>query len=223
MTVTPATTPACRRCGACCRLGGPALHADDLALAASGRLLPQHLVTLRRGDHVTDNVSGGVGPLAEELVKLATAAGSRACRFFAEPDVCAVHAHRPAECRALSCDAPERLEAMYRIQRLSRNDILAVLPDSGPLAELCAHHEAAVDLTLLAALLRRAAAGDEAARQEAARVGRLDAAFRELLPARAGVPPGAVPFYLGRPPSLALPGWRAILVPGGLYKRQPCA
>ena len=48
-------------------------------------------------------------------------------------------------------------------------------------------------------------------------------ALLPLLPARAGVPPGAVPFYLGRPPSLALPGWRAVLVPGGLYKRQPCA
>jgi len=222
MSASHAPTTACRRCGTCCRLGGPALHAADLPLLAAGRLTPVHLVTLRRGEYVADNVSGGVGPSPEELVKLAAADG-RACRFFAEPDACAIHDHRPAECRILFCDAPQALEAMYRRERLTRRDILAVLPGGGPLAELCAHHEAEVNLARLAALLRRAAAGDAAARQEALRIARLDAAFRELLPARAGVPPEAVGFYLGRPPALALPGWKTALCPGGLYKRGPCA
>lgn len=205
----------CRRCGTCCRLGGPALHREDLALWNAGLLPPEALFTLRRGDWVTDNVAGGQGPSPEELVKLAPGPDGRACRFFREPPACAIHAERPLECRLLSCRAPQALEAAYRLGRLTRFDLL---PPGSPLAELCAHHEAETDRIRLAALCERALAGDTAAKEEAARIVRLDAAFRELLPARAGVAREALPFYLGRPPRLALPACRAALAPADLYK-----
>jgi hypothetical protein len=186
MDATSADTPAaCRRCGRCCRLGGPALHAADLPLLRSGRLALADLVTLRRGEGVTDNVTGRVGPTPAELVKL--------------------------------CDAPEALAALYDKDRLTRADILA----PGPLAELCAHHEAETDLTRLAAVCRAAAAGDEAAREAARAALRFDAAMRELLPARLGVAPETLPFHLGRPLAQALPALRAAAAPAALYKRRP--
>jgi Fe-S-cluster containining protein len=210
----------CRRCGRCCRQGGPALHRIDLPLFRRGVLAPGHLLTLRRGEYVTDNVAGGIGPSPEELVKLQPGPDGRTCLFFREPAACAIHQDRPAECRVLYCDAPEALTAMYRNDRLSRSDILAA---ASPLAALCAHHETETSLPRLDALCRRAAGGDAAARDEVRRIVRFDAAFRDLLPERAGVSPETLLFYLGRPPTLALPACRAALAPDGLYKPSRCA
>ena len=214
----PAPEIACRRCGRCCRLGGPALHAADLPLVRDGRLGPARLVTLRRGQGVADNVAGGVGPSPGELVKVRPVPGGRACILYRDPPACAIHEASPAECRALFCDDPAPLTALYAVDRLTRADILD--PDGG-LAELCAHHEAETDLTRLAGLCRLAVAGDAAAREQALAAARFDAAFRELLPKRLGVDPAALPFYLGAPLAEALPILRAALLPDGLYKRRP--
>jgi len=215
---SPAPKIACRRCGRCCRLGGPALHAPDLPLIRDGRLGPTVLVTLRRGQGVADNVAGGVGPSPDELVKVRPVAGGRACILYRDPPACAIHEASPAECRALFCDDPRRLAALYAKDRLRRADILA--PGSG-LAELCAHHEAETDLTRLADLCRLAVAGDDAALEQIRAAARFDAAFRDLLPQRLGVDPAALPFYLGVPLPQALPILHAALIPGGLYKRRP--
>jgi len=212
----PQEPPVCRRCGHCCHLGGPALHREDLFLIETGILTPATLVTIRRGAFVTDNVAGGVGPTPEELVKIRPGDDGRTCVFFVAPDVCSIHQTRPAECRALSCQAPQALAAMYRLDRITRSDIL---PAASPLGELCAHHDAETDLLRLLALRRLAAAGDAAALAEATRMERFDAAFRELLPAKAGIPPLTLPFYLGGPPRLVLPRWHRPSQ-GGLYKRQ---
>lgn len=225
MDDTPAHTPAalsdtpaaCRRCGRCCRLGGPALHAADLPLLRAGRLTLADLVTLRRGEGVTDNVAGRIGPSPSELVKLRPAPGGRACLFYRDPPACAIHDASPLECRTLFCDAPQALAALYEKDRLTRADILA----PGPLAELCAHHDAETDLTRLAAVCRAAAAGDDAAREAARAALRFDAAMRELLPARLGVAPQTLPFHLGRPLAQALPALRAAAAPAALYKRRP--
>lgn len=218
----PTTPPSatCRRCGTCCRLGGPALHADDLPLFARGVLAPEHVLTLRRGEYVTDNVAGGVGPSADELLKVRPGPDGQSCLFFSAPDTCRIHHDQPVQCRVLFCDAPEALAAMYTRDRLTRRD---VIPAASALAELCAHHETETDLARLNALCRRAAGGDADAREEAARIVRFDAAFRDLLPKRAGIPREALLFYLGRPPELALPACRAALAAGGLYKATPWA
>ncbi len=209
----------CRRCGQCCRLGGPALHQADLPLVRNGTLAPGHLLTLRRGQPVTDNVAGGVAPSAEELVKLRPVPGGRACLFLRHPAACAVYASRPAECQALSCQAPAALADLYRRQRLTRADII---PAGSPLAELCAHHEAETDLVRLAALCRQAAVGHQAARAEVLRQLRFDAAFRDLLVERAGADPSSLDFYLGQPLAQVLPACRAVQS-AGLYNRPPSA
>ena len=213
-----AARPVCRRCGRCCRLGGPALHTADLPLILQGRLTPAELVTLRRGEGVTDNVAGTIGPSPAELVKVRPVPGGRACLLYRDPPACTIHETSPLECRSLFCDDPAALADLYATDRLTRADILA--PGS-VLADLCAHHEAETDLIRLTGLCRLAAAGDAEAREQAAARVRLDAALRELLPARLGIAPDTVPFYLGRPLTEALPALRAALLPGGLYKRRP--
>lgn len=217
MTSPKEEHPACVRCGTCCRLGGPGLHTADLPLFTQGVLGPEHLLTLRRGEYVRDNVAGEVGPSPDEIVKLRSGADGRACLFYREPAACAIHADRPTQCRLLFCQAPEALTSMYRRDRLTRHDIL---PPDSPLAELCAHHETETDLARLAVLCRQAAGGNKAASIEVERQLRFDAAFRELLVSRAGVTPGTLDFYLGRPLAVAIPACRAALTAGGLYKRD---
>ncbi|UJX41870.1 YkgJ family cysteine cluster protein [Desulfovibrio sp. JY] len=218
----PDSAPVCRRCGACCRDGGPALHVRDLPLLRDGVLAPTDLMTLRRGEYVTDNVAGTVGPSPVELVKIRPVPGGRTCRFYraGTTGACAIHRHRPAQCRALFCQAPKALAAMYRTELLTRRDILG---PASPLAELCAHHEAETGLLRLEELCRQALSGDADAREAVIRADRLDAAMRDLVPERAGVPPEMLLFLFGRPLRQALPACRAVLTPPALYKDGPSA
>ena len=69
----------CKRCGQCCRLGGPVLHRDDVSLldlldapAKEGVAFGlADLVTLREGELVRDDVIGTLSPLEGECVKIA--------------------------------------------------------------------------------------------------------------------------------------------------------
>ena len=133
---TPALAPQdaaadtdCRGCGTCCRKGGPALHAEDLALFRAGHLAPEHCLTLRAGELARD-LDGQLRPLERDLVKLrprmAARNGDWTCLFLNQADNrCGVYAHRPAECRALLCRDTRAITALHGVGRVSRLDVLA--------------------------------------------------------------------------------------------------
>jgi Fe-S-cluster containining protein len=193
--------PACDRCGQCCRQGGPALHAEDLPLVRDKVLSYADLYTLRRGEPARDQFQDALLPLEHELVKL-KGDGDPAwtCAFFRESPVgCGIYAHRPLECRLLSCKDTAPLAAAYASGRLARADIL---PPGSALAALAAEHEARCPAPELARLLTAARAGDvataQAAGQAAADMIAYDRAFRAALVEK-GLPPDILPFLLGRP------------------------
>ena len=96
---SPRKSLPCRRCGTCCRLGGPVLHTEDLQLAArfdvgirefaqgpaqtvTAAAIAElnrngkgfglaDLLTLRRGELARDDVAGTLLPLDAECVKIA--------------------------------------------------------------------------------------------------------------------------------------------------------
>ena len=185
----------CRRCGTCCRKGGPGLHLGDLPLYVSGRLPRAGLLTLRAGELVFDNVAGNVGPLAEEMVKIRSVPGG-ACVFFRDESRCAVYRDRPAECRALFCAAPEAVASMYQKDRLTRRDLIQT---GGALIDLIMYHEQRCAQARAAELARALESGDEAAGKELFALVRFDEEFRAVLVERAGIDPSELPFYLGRP------------------------
>lgn len=187
--------PVCRRCGVCCRKGGPGLHLEDLPLVRSGIVPRAVLVTLRQGETVHDNVTGRLMTLSRELVRIAGSHASPACPFFREPGDCLIHGQSPAECRALFCAAPQALMAMYRENRLTRRDLI---PDPGPVWELVRHHEARCPAGE-ALRLCLAAPGDPGAATALAEMLRFDAAFRELCVEKAAMAPGELDFFFGRP------------------------
>lgn len=113
----------CRRCGTCCRQGGPALHTGDLELVTSGILPWSSLITVRRGELVHHPLAKGLRAARVELVKLAGSGRQWACRYFA--DGCTIYDHRPLACRALKCWHTKEVEALMEKETISRLDILA--------------------------------------------------------------------------------------------------
>ncbi len=187
--------PTCRRCGVCCRKGGPGLHLEDLPLVRSGIVPRAVLVTLRQGETVHDNVTGRLMTLSRELVRIAGSHASPACPFFREPGDCLIHGQSPAECRALFCAAPQALMAMYQENRMARRDLI---PQASPHWELVQIHEQrcpageAIRLCL-------SAPGDPGAAAALAEMLRFDAAFRELCVEKAAMAPGELGLFFGRP------------------------
>ncbi|KUG28116.1 hypothetical protein ASZ90_002011 [hydrocarbon metagenome] len=166
----------------------------------SGVVPRSALVTLRQGETVHDNVTGRLTTLSREMIRVAAPGAGPACPFFREPGDCLIHGQSPAECRALFCDAPQALVAMYRENRAARRDLI---PEASPVRELVRLHEErcpageAIRLCL-------AARTDAAAAAVLAEMVRFDAAFRELCLEKAAVSPGELEFFFGRPLSVVL-------------------
>ncbi|MBW1988338.1 MAG: YkgJ family cysteine cluster protein [Deltaproteobacteria bacterium] len=202
----------CRRCGDCCRAGGPALHRRDKELLASGGLLYRHLVTLRAGERVTDNVAGGIRVLGREMVKIRGRAGGAACVLFDEwAKACRLHPARPAECAALFCGDDTALRQMYEKDRLVRADLIH---DPG-LLDLAREHEARFAWSRVAELAA-AAEGRREAAEELLEMVKGDEAARERW-VRESRDPREAAFVLGRPLSEGLPGFgiRVLQGPSG--------
>lgn len=193
----------CRRCATCCRQGGPALHREDVALYRRGVLAGKDLVTLRAGELARENVQGGLVRLEAEIVKIRGAGEGFACVFIEEgAGLCAIHADRPAECRALDCRDPRALTAMYREGRIGRFDLF---DRHGALGELAAEHERRCGLAKLGALAARYRQdGSRAAREEILESLRYDRELRGLMVERANLTPAALDFVFGRPLSAVL-------------------
>lgn len=177
----------CKRCGECCRSGGPALHLEDLDLIRSGVIPASALITFRAGEYVHDQPAGGLITLESEIVKIRGREGGWTCLFYGpEASTCAIYENRPAECRALKCWDTSGLEAMYAADRVTRADIL------GPGAmEIVAEHE------------RRCPVGRAVSLAHAGRNLELEAMYRydfslRVTLAERGASPEEIGFLLGR-------------------------
>ncbi len=193
----------CRRCGTCCRKGGPALHRADRSLVEGGAIPLKRLYTLRKGELAWENVRGGVVPLTEEIIKIKEADGKTACRFFDDAERgCAIYENRPLECRALKCWDTREIEQIYRRDRLSRRDLLETVPG---LWDLVTSHETECGPDRVRALNDRDA-GD---RRTLARITAYDREMRRLVTERSGLDPEVLDFLLGRPLSRVIAGERS--------------
>lgn len=197
----------CRRCGTCCRKGGPALHQADLPLLRDKVILREALYTLRVGEPVHDQVRGRVVLLDAECVKVSSY-GDAGCCFHQAPPTsqaisteptahlngrCAIHETKPIECAALKCwDTADLAEAAVT-PRLSRLDILGL---DNALAELVRDHETRCSVAdLLGHLQAPTPESADLLRKAAA----YDAALRALLQEKAGIHADHLFFLLGRP------------------------
>ncbi len=113
----------CQRCGTCCRKGGPALHLGDLDTLE--HIPVRELVCLRRGEPALDPRTGCLQPLETERIKIRGKGKGWECVYFQPEDQgCAIYAHRPLECRALSCTNNEALFEAMETPALSRSNLV---------------------------------------------------------------------------------------------------
>ncbi len=189
----------CRRCGTCCRQGGPVLHHEDRILIGSGPIGYQHLITIRRGETVVQPLSGETGPADQELIKLRGRGPDWACCLLG-PDkaTCTIYAHRPLECRLLKCWQPAELEAIVGRDTLARRDLI---PPRHPIIGLIAAHDRECDCTRMQELLAALAdpAARAAARAELVQLVNRDLAFRARATRELGLDLALELFVLGRP------------------------
>lgn len=152
LPIDSAAVGECRRCGTCCRKGGPTLHVPDRHLVETGQLPLKALYTLRRGEWVHDPIRGGRRPLEGELIKIKGVEGTWSCTFFdADAAACRTYNHRPLECRSLKCWDTAALEAVSERDLLTRKDLFAPI---GGIWELVEAHERRCDCRRLAGYIQ---------------------------------------------------------------------
>jgi len=133
------TSKKCKRCGTCCKNGGPALHIEDLPLLTNGQLSIENLITIRQGEPAYSPLSDQIEPSTTELVKLNGTGNSWVCCFYQDGDSsCGIYLHRPLECRILKCWDTSELTNLIFKNTINRLDIIK---KDDPLLEMIARHE----------------------------------------------------------------------------------
>jgi Fe-S-cluster containining protein len=128
----------CKKCGNCCRKGGPALHGQDLPLIKSGKIPMSALITIRKGELAFNPVTGLLQPVGVELVKIIGAGRQWDCCYYDGTTGCTIYDHRPHACRLLKCWDTDEVLALVEKDTLSRFDILAA---DDPLVPVIKEHE----------------------------------------------------------------------------------
>lgn len=204
----------CRRCGTCCRKGGPALHLQDRELIESGHIPLKALFTIRSGEPVYDNVRNSVAPAPGDIIKLKsrTGADAAACRYLEADCVrCRIYEERPIECRVLTCWDTRAITDLYHRERLTREHLLGDMPG---LWDLVADHQQRCDGRVVARLSRAIREDPQAtdAVEELLGILRYDLSLRGVTIERTRLDPQLLDFLLGRPLTDLLPVYRLKLV-----------
>lgn len=128
----------CKKCGNCCKKGGPALHSQDLDLVRSGKIPISSLITIRKGELAQNPLAEKIQPVAVELVKMVGTGRRWDCCYYDEHKGCTIYEDRPYACRVLKCWDTEEILTLIEKDTLSRFDILI---KEDPLIPVIIEHE----------------------------------------------------------------------------------
>lgn len=197
MQNTNENEPRCKRCGACCVNGGPALHEEDMPLIQDGIIPLTSIVTLRPGERAYDQIAHSVKPLEEEILKIKGRDGTWTCHYYSpEGHTCGMYEARPIECEKLFCQDPEPLAEMYATGRLKRTDLL---PEGHPLLELVEEHDRKCSPLHMEMFAKQAREGSDEAGLALKEMVLFDMEMRRLVVEKAGASPEMNEFLFGRP------------------------
>lgn len=213
VSMSTSTLHQCRRCGTCCRKGGPALHLDDTGLVESGNIPLSCLYTIRQGEPVYDNVADTLERADTDIIRIRGCAdGNHACTFFNPTrNECGIYDHRPLECRILQCWNPQMLVAAYKRDRLTRRHLLEGVPG---VWDLVREHHARCDYNRIAGLARsiNEDSDAEAAGRAMLECVRYDHSLRQVTLERTRYDEHMLLFLFGRPLTITLRLFRLRIV-----------
>ncbi len=191
-------TTECRRCGTCCKKGGPCFHLEDKGLIEKGVILSKHLYTIRKGERSFDNIKGTISPAATDIIKIKGRKGSWTCVFFDEKNTeCTIYDTRPLECRVLKCWDTREIEKIYAKDRLTRKDLISGIEGLWDLVEGHQKQCGYDMLTLFVDALNTHKKDD--ALKGILDIIEHDIKIRELVVAKAGIESDLTDFLFGRP------------------------
>jgi Fe-S-cluster containining protein len=191
-------TTKCRRCGTCCRKGGPSFHLEDKMSIEKGMIPLKYIYTIRKGERCYDNIKACFLPASSDILKIKGQKGSWTCVFFNETDKgCTIYDNRPMECRILKCWDTEEIKRIYSQNRLTRKDLISSVEG---LWELVEDHQERCSYDLLKYFVD---ALDKDHRNEALEgilaIIEYDNKIRNLSVQKAGLDPDLTDFLFGRP------------------------
>lgn len=187
----------CIRCGECCRTSSPSLEAEDLHLLRDGILRNEHLITIRKGEGVRDNIREEFTILSEEIVKIKEKGGVKGgCLFYdEESQSCTIYDQRPSQCVALKCWDSIEFERVFQGTKLTRGTILG----NNPLMRLIQEHERKCSYGLIGDLVKQIATRGEGAVRDILAILRYDFELRILAREKLPLHPAEMDFFFGRP------------------------
>ncbi|MEN8142077.1 MAG: YkgJ family cysteine cluster protein [Thermodesulfobacteriota bacterium] len=209
----------CRRCGTCCRQGGPALHGEDRTMLDEGVLSIRQLVAVRYLEPALDPLKDEILPSRSEFLKVRGQSASWACIFFDQAERgCSIYGTRPLECRLLFCRDTAPLEDVLWKDLLTRRDLLAV---DDPVLSLIQQLDDECSYELLNDLLTGAKSKTVEVVEKLSSLVRLDLAVRDIFLNSFPERQSEELFLFGRPLFLVLApyGFRLIEGPGGVSLR----
>ncbi|MGA8019046.1 MAG: YkgJ family cysteine cluster protein [Desulfobacterales bacterium] len=197
-TSDPTVTFTCRRCGTCCRKGGPAFHLADRPLIEKGTIPLRYLFTIRKGERAKDPIRGVVRPVSTELIKLKGSANTWTCTFFNDLDLsCRIYTGRPLECRLLKCWDTTDVEEMTDRECLTRRHLLEGVAG---LWDLVAEHEARCSCEKLTEMMAHFKKERQKRTEKAiAEILNYDRHLRRLVVEKSRIDPEILDFLFGRP------------------------
>ncbi len=202
---TPDHTPpstACKRCGTCCRNGGPALHREDLSLLLNQTIQHQQLITVRQGEPAFSPLANRVIPAEQEFLKLAGKDGSWACLLYdQEKAICSIYDRRPLECRVLECWNPRELAAVIGKETLCRSD---VMNPGDPIRGLLETHEEECSFATIMDLLDGLQSDEEEVMRKLSQIVTRDLAIRQRARQEFQMADAYELFLFGRPVFISL-------------------
>lgn len=214
----------CKRCGQCCRPGGPVLYRDGLSLLnrldtpAKGTVPfgVADLVILRTGELACDDVIDTLTPLENECMRLTPVRGRTdwGCRLLVRiPDTvsdrdagCGVYDRRPAQCRVLSCSDTRGIAELYGHDRASHAGIMRAVgvPEEWlslfpAYEETCAYSRITPPAKLVMSPTNPGTPAEKEAAEALLETVRYSIPFHQLCIERGNIPEGCLLFLLGCP------------------------
>jgi len=189
----------CDSCGTCCMSGGPALHAEDFDLVASGMLSLNNLVTIRQGEMVYQPLSDQPEAAEKEFIKIQGRGADWCCMFFDRlSSNCTIYDNRPVACRLLKCWDTEDILSITGKGLLSRFDLIK---NDDPLLASVHRHEEECPVPKMdkIALMLDSAEQRDKILEELSRLVNTDLRIRALAAGDHNLTVSMELFYFGRP------------------------
>lgn len=188
----------CKRCGACCIKGGPVLHKEDLPLLYS-LLVPEVLVTIRKGEPVYHPVEDRLVELPLDIIKIKAKPGENSCMFFdAKGMACSIYDQRPLECKAFKCWDTQEAEGLFLFDVLDKRDIF---PSGSAFIEVIAAYDQRFPPKEIFSMIFEARDLLDSGKETLAALTDIaikDKIFRDKIQETFGIKAEALDFFLGR-------------------------